>query len=109
MNRIGIIQEFNKIEGELQSLIEKTLTRCFPSGFAIGNIHIDVFNSKYYIKKTNFEINCNAITEAGERKIKIVVSFTKVQAIGAKGFMFANYDMTNENAKELRDYLFDIE
>jgi 2-oxoglutarate dehydrogenase complex dehydrogenase (E1) component-like enzyme len=109
MNKIEIIQEFNKIEGELQSLIEKLLTKCYYNRIAVGNIHIDVYTSKYYIEQTEFEINCNLITENGEQKIKLLISFTEVQVFGQEDSMFADYDTSNQNAKKLRDYLFDVE
>jgi 2-oxoglutarate dehydrogenase complex dehydrogenase (E1) component-like enzyme len=109
MNKIEIIEKFNKIEGELQSLIEKLLTKCYYNRIAVGNIHIDVYTSKYYIEQTEFEINCNLITENGEQKIKILVSFNKVEVFGEEDFIFADYDTSNENAKELRDYLFDVD
>lgn len=109
MNKIEIIQEFNKIEGELQSLIEKLLTKYYYNRIAVGNIHIDVSASKDYIEQTEFEINCNLITENGKQEIKLLVSFTEVQAFGDENFIFLYYDASNENVKELRDYLFDVE
>lgn len=109
MNKIEIIEKFNKIENELQSLIKKLLTKCYYNRIAIKNIRIDVSTSKDYIEQTEFEINCNLITENGEQEIKILVSFNKVEVFGEEDFIFANYDTSNKNAKQLRDYLFDVE
>lgn len=109
MNKSEIIQKFNKIENELQSLIKKLLTKCYYNRIAIKNIRIDVSTSKDYIEQTEFEINCNLITENGEQKIKLLISFTEVQVFGQEDSMFADYDTSNQNAKKLRDYLFDVE
>lgn len=109
MNKIEIIHEFNKIECYLQTLIENLLIKCYPNGISVGNIHIDVFTKLLYVEQTKFELNCNIMTSVGERKTKIIVNFDKIEASEHDNFIFMSYDMSFNVAKQLRNYLFDVE
>jgi hypothetical protein len=109
MNKIEIIQEFNKIERNLYFMIKKLLSKCYSDDIMINSVHIDIVNKIEYVEEANFTIHCGVMTSVGLRNIKIKVHFDMVEACNSDNYLFECYYTSNENAKELRDYLFDVE
>lgn len=116
MTKEEIIQEYNKINDELRSMIEKLLRKNYSNNIIISNLNIDIVNETDDEDK-NFIINFYVVTKEKHERTIMKIFFDKIICYGANLHLSCiydiyhalDYDTSNQNAKKLRDYLFNVE